>query len=55
MRCDETKGRAVPALLVGIIEGAFIGLVGVFLLQVPFNGSLSLLFGSMAIDRLIFG
>ncbi len=42
-------GKALPALLVAMIEGAFIVLVGVFLLRVPFNGSLLLLFGSMAV------
>lgn len=42
-------GKALPALLVAMIEGAFIVLIGVFLLQVPFNGSLLLLFGSMAV------
>jgi len=42
-------GKALPALLVAMIEGGFIVLVGVFLLQVPFNGSLPLLFGSMAV------
>jgi ABC-2 type transport system permease protein len=42
-------GKALPALLVALIEGAFIVLAGVFLLQVPFNGSLPLLFGSMTV------
>jgi ABC-2 type transport system permease protein len=42
-------GKALPALLVAMIEGAFIIMAGVFVLQVPFNGSLSLLFGSMAV------
>lgn len=42
-------GKALPALLVAMIEGAVIVLIGVFLLQVPFNGSLPLLFGSMAV------
>ncbi|MEJ2200512.1 MAG: ABC transporter permease, partial [Desulfuromonadaceae bacterium] len=42
-------GKAVPALLVAILEGVVILLVGVFLLKVPFNGSLPLLFGSMTV------
>ncbi len=42
-------GKALPALFVAMIEGALIVVAGVFLLQVPFNGSLSLLFGSMAV------
>jgi len=42
-------GKAIPALLVAMIEGAFIVLVGVFILQVPLNGSTWLLFSSMAV------
>lgn len=42
-------GKALPALLIAMVEGAFIVLIGVFLLQVPFNGALPLLFGSMAV------
>jgi ABC-2 type transport system permease protein len=42
-------GKALPALLVAMIEGALIVLIGVFLLQVPFNGSVPLLFGSMSV------
>ena len=42
-------GKALPALLIAMIEGALIVVVGVFILQVPFNGSLSLLFASMAV------
>lgn len=42
-------GKAVPALLVAMLEGTLIVVVGVFLLRVPFNGSLALLFGSMAV------
>jgi ABC-2 type transport system permease protein len=42
-------GKAIPALVVAMTEAALIVLIGVFLLQVPFNGSLWLLFGSMAI------
>ena len=42
-------GKALPALLIAMVEGSLIVVVGVFLLQVPFNGSLSLLFGSMTV------
>lgn len=42
-------GKALPALLIAMLEGSLIVLVGVFLLRVPFNGSLPLLFGSMGI------
>jgi len=42
-------GKALPALLIAMVEGAFIVLFGVLALQVPFNGSLPLLFGSMAV------
>jgi len=42
-------GKAIPALLVALFEGALIVFIGVFLLKVPFNGSLLLLFGSMTI------
>ncbi|MDY0269308.1 ABC transporter permease [Trichloromonas sp.] len=42
-------GKALPALLIAIVEGAFIVLVGVNVLGVPLNGSLPLLFASMAI------
>lgn len=42
-------GKAIPALVVAMTEAALIVLIGVFLLKVPFNGSLWLLFGSMAV------
>ena len=42
-------GKALPALLIAMLEGSLIVLVGVFLLRVPFNGSLPLLFGSMGV------
>ena len=42
-------GKALPALLVGLLEGALIVTIGVFLLQVPFNGSLPLLMASMGV------
>jgi len=42
-------GKALPALLIAMIEGSLIVMVGVFLLQIPFNGSLPLLFGSMGV------
>jgi ABC-2 type transport system permease protein len=42
-------GKALPALLVAMAEGGLIVLIGVFLLQVPFNGSLPLLFASMGV------
>lgn len=42
-------GKALPALLVAVAEGSFMILAAVFLLRVPFNGSLLLLYGSMAV------
>ena len=42
-------GKALPALLIAMLEGSLIVVVGVLLLRVPFNGSLPLLFGSMAV------
>lgn len=42
-------GKTVPALLVGIAEGTAISLVGVVLFRVPFQGSASLLFVSLAV------
>jgi ABC-2 type transport system permease protein len=42
-------GKALPALFIAMIEGLLIVVFGVLVLQVPFNGSLFLLFGSMAV------
>ena len=42
-------GKALSALLIAMVEGAFIVLVGVTVLGVPMNGSLPLLFGGMAV------
>lgn len=42
-------GKALPALLVGVAEGSLIVLAAVLLLGVPFNGSVLLLYGSMAV------
>ncbi len=42
-------GKAIPALLVSLVEGAFIVVLGVFLLQVPLNGSVVLLFASLTV------
>lgn len=42
-------GKALPALLIAVTEGGLIVTVAVFLLQIPFHGSLVLLFGSMTV------
>jgi len=42
-------GKALPALLIAMAEGGLIVLIGVTVLGVPLNGSLPLLFGSMAV------
>jgi ABC-2 type transport system permease protein len=42
-------GKAIPALLVSMLEGAFIVTLGVFVLQVPLNGSVVLLFASLSV------
>jgi ABC-2 type transport system permease protein len=42
-------GKAIPALLVVTIEGGFIILIGVFILHIPFNGSLALLYGALVV------
>lgn len=42
-------GKALPALLVAALEGGAIILFGVFLLHVPFNGSLPLLYASLLV------
>lgn len=42
-------GKAIPALLVALMEGAFIVVLGVFVLQVPLNGSVLLLFASLTV------
>lgn len=42
-------GKALPALLVAMLEGGLIVTVAVFLLQIPLHGSLALLFGAMAV------
>ena len=42
-------GKALPALLVAIAEGSFMILAATVLLRVPCNGSLLLLYGSMAV------
>lgn len=40
-------GKAIPAIFIGMMEGTFILLVGVFLFGIPFTGSLLLMYGSM--------
>lgn len=40
-------GKAVPAILIGMGEGTVIMIVGVFVLGVPFTGSLALLYAAM--------
>ena len=40
-------GKAVPAILIGMGEGTIIMAVGVFILGVPFTGSLALLYTAM--------
>lgn len=40
-------GKAIPALLVATVQGTIILLGGIFIYQVPFQGSLFLLYGSM--------
>ena len=42
-------GKAVPGIVIGLIEGAFMLTVGVLLLRVPFTGSLLLYFLSLFI------
>ena len=42
-------GKAAPALLIAIAEGTFLVLAAVFLLGVPFTGSLLLLYGGMSV------
>jgi drug efflux transport system permease protein len=42
-------GKALPALLVAVAEGSFMILAATFLLQVPFNGSLLLLYAGMVV------
>jgi ABC-2 type transport system permease protein len=42
-------GKAVPALIIAMAEGTFMVLAAVFLMRVPFNGSLPLLYASMAV------
>jgi ABC-2 type transport system permease protein len=40
-------GKTLPALFIGMLEGAFIVFVGVYIYQIPFHGSLLLLYFSM--------
>jgi ABC-2 type transport system permease protein len=42
-------GKALPALLIAVAEGSLMILAAVFLLHVPFTGSLLLLYGSMTV------
>lgn len=40
-------GKAIPAMIVGTIQGTIILVAGVFVFGIPFQGSLLLLYGSM--------
>jgi ABC-2 type transport system permease protein len=40
-------GKTIPAVIIGMIEGSIIIFVGVFIFQIPFTGSLLLLYFSM--------
>ena len=42
-------GKTVPALIIGLIEGSVIVCAAIFAFQIPFIGSLSLLYMSMAV------
>jgi ABC-2 type transport system permease protein len=42
-------GKIIPGVLVGVVEGAFLLLIGVFVLQVPFTGSPWLFFLSLIV------
>lgn len=42
-------GKTVPALLIGLIEGSIIVFAAIFIFQIPFVGSLALLYFSMFI------
>jgi ABC-2 type transport system permease protein len=42
-------GKTIPAVVIGMLEGSLIIFVGVFIFQVPFTGSLLLLYLSMFI------
>jgi len=42
-------GKTVPALLIGLLEATGMVLVGIFIFQVPFHGSLLLLYVSMTV------
>jgi ABC-2 type transport system permease protein len=42
-------GKAIPALFIAILEGTFMVLAAVFLIGVPFNGSVPLLYASMSV------
>jgi ABC-2 type transport system permease protein len=40
-------GKTIPAIIIGLMEGTIIVLVGVFIFQIPFTGSIALLYLSM--------
>jgi len=42
-------GKSIPPLLIGLLEGAFILAMAVFVYRVPFTGSLPLLFAALAV------
>lgn len=46
---DILIGKTVPAVIIGMIEGNIIIFVGVFIFQIPFTGSLLLLYFSMLV------
>ncbi len=42
-------GKALPAILIGLAEGTLVIVVGVFIFQIPFTGSLLLLYFSLLV------
>jgi ABC-2 type transport system permease protein len=42
-------GKALPALVIGLIDATLIVVVGIFLFQIPFTGSLLALYGSLLV------
>lgn len=40
-------GKTIPAIVIGMLEGTFITIMGILVYQVPFNGSLLLLYLSL--------
>jgi len=42
-------GKTIPALIIGLTEGTFMLLMGVFVFRVPFQGSVALLYAAMTV------